>query len=55
MTDDRKAYTVTIHGLPHTLLLTPSDAAAQYGEAAVEVKAKAPENKARAPRNKAGK
>lgn len=52
MSDPRKPYTVVLGGLPHTLLLSP-EAAARYGDQAVEVKqAEAPANKARTPRNK---
>lgn len=52
---NRKAYTVTIGGLPHTLLLSDEDAA-RYGKAAVEVKEKPkPANKARKPRDKSAK
>lgn len=48
--DARKAYDVSIGGVPHRLLLTVQDAA-RYGEAAVEVKqADPPANKARRPR-----
>lgn len=50
---DRKEYTVTIGGLPHTMLLDADDAR-RLGDQAVEVKeAVPPANKARAPRNKA--
>lgn len=48
----RKEYTVTIGGLPHTMLLSDEDAA-RYGKAAVAVKERsAPANKSRTPKNK---
>jgi len=51
MADDRKAYTVDIGGVKHTMLLNPVDAK-RYGDRAVEVKERTPENKSRRPRNK---
>lgn len=52
---NRKEYVVHIGGIPHTLLLSDSDAA-RYGKAAVLVKAKAaPSNKAVKPANKSAK
>lgn len=37
MSDQRKEYTVSIDGLPHTMLLSEVDAE-KYGDRAVEVK-----------------
>lgn len=37
MSDQRKEYTVTIDGLPHTMLLSQADAE-KYGDRAAEVK-----------------
>lgn len=54
MAEGRTPHTVTIGGLPHTLLLT-REGAARYGDQAVEVKEREPVNKARAPRNKSSK
>lgn len=52
MADNRKAYTVDIGGVSHTLLLDSEDAK-RYGDAAVEVKqADRPANKARSAQNK---
>ena len=54
MADNRKAYEVTIGGLPHTLLLD-EDGAKSYGENAKPVQAKAAPklaNKARTADNK---
>lgn len=51
MADSRKAYTVDIGGLTHTLLLDEEDAA-RYGDRAVEAKAAEVKNKSRKPANK---
>lgn len=58
MADSRKEYTVSIHGVEHSMLLDPEDAQTLYGDNAKEAKkprtksAAAPANKARGAANK---
>ena len=49
--EERKLYTVTIGGLPHTMSLSADDAK-RYGDRAVEVKRTEPQNKSRKPADK---
>lgn len=52
MADTRKEFVVDVNGIEHTMLLTPEDAEALYGENA-KAAPKAPANKARSVANKA--
>lgn len=51
MADNRKAYSVEIGGIAHTMRLSEADAE-RYGDKAREVKAAEPKNKSRKPANK---